>query len=232
MDEDIEETLDTTPPPTINHTGRRAATSTYDVYVVHTPKNDGGGGGGNPKRRCKGHHNGGTGNDDASNGVTGNGDAANGGAANGGAGNNGADKKNDKVNGDEDDPKDDDDYNLEAEEERSLDVDEYGAFEEPPEGPQLETLCRQLASTAKSIKNKSRHLKKEEDELNGRWTELLQAEHALEDKLEQTGTKRSYLQRNLLDKMDAEADDSTLSKHEWAEGLDRPPRGRSPRPED
>lgn len=29
--------------------------------------------------------------------------------------------------------------------------------------------------------------------------------------------------------MDAEAEDSAISKHEWAEGLDRPARGRSPR---
>ena len=69
MDEDVGETSETTPPPAITHTGTWAATSTYDVYMVDTPK-DGGGSGEPPKCRCKGRRNGGTDNGGASNGGT------------------------------------------------------------------------------------------------------------------------------------------------------------------
>jgi hypothetical protein len=41
MDEDVGEMLDTTSPPAVNHTGKWAATSTYDVNMVDTPKDGG-----------------------------------------------------------------------------------------------------------------------------------------------------------------------------------------------
>jgi hypothetical protein len=103
--------------------------------MVDTPKN-GGEGGGHPKHRRRVHHNGGTCNGDTSNDDATNGDAAKYGTDNGGAGNNNG---NDMINGDDDDPNDGD-YIPKAEEEASLSPDEYDAFEEPLEGPQLETL--------------------------------------------------------------------------------------------
>ena len=138
------------------------------------------------------------------------------------AGNNNGD---DMINGDDDDPEDDD-YYPESEEDRSLGPDEYDVIEEPLEAPQLEAFRRRLASTAKSIKQKSQRLKSEQDELNDRWVELLRAEQALEDKLEKTGANQFYPRRNLLPELDEEAEDSVLSKREWAEKPDRPPRGR------
>ena len=50
MDDDIGETSESTP-PAIKHTGEWAATSTYDIYMVDTPKDDGGG---NSKRKRRG----------------------------------------------------------------------------------------------------------------------------------------------------------------------------------
>ena len=49
MDEDVGEMSDTTSSRAITHTGTWAATSTYDVYTVDTPK-DGGGSGKPPKQ--------------------------------------------------------------------------------------------------------------------------------------------------------------------------------------
>ena len=48
MDEDVGEMSETASPPAITHTGTWAAASTYDVYMVDTPK-DGGGSGRPPK---------------------------------------------------------------------------------------------------------------------------------------------------------------------------------------
>lgn len=40
MDEDVGESSDTTLPPAVTHTGKWAATSTCDVYMVDTPKTE------------------------------------------------------------------------------------------------------------------------------------------------------------------------------------------------
>ena len=39
MDDDVGENSDTTSPPIVTHTGKCVAISTYDVYMVDTPKN-------------------------------------------------------------------------------------------------------------------------------------------------------------------------------------------------
>ena len=232
MDEDVGAMSETTSPTAATHTGTWAATSTYDVYMVDTPK-DGGGSKKPPKRQHRGRHNGGTGNGGTSDGdiinsVIADNNATKDGAGNQNTGNDvGAGKINgdNMVNGDEDDPEDDN-YYPESEEDRTLGPNEYDVIEEPLEAPQLEAFRRWLASTAQSIKQKSQRLKSEQDELNDRWVKLLWAEQELEDKLEKTGVNRSYPRRNLLLELEEEAEDSVLSKREWAKKTDRPPRGR------
>ena len=184
MDEDIGETSDTASPPAVKNTGRWTATSTYDVYMVDTPKGEGGG---PPKRRRKGRHNGGTGNGDTNNDGTTTGDNGNGDAADEGLGDGEAGADNiDDNNRDDDDPEDDD-YDPEIEEEQNLGPEDYDALKRPLGEPQLDTVRKRLASMAKSIKHKSQRLKAEEDYLNDRWTELLTAEEALKGKLRQDG---------------------------------------------
>ena len=126
-------------------------------------------------------------------------------------------------NGDDEDPEDDD-YYPESEEELSLGPDEFDIPEEPLEDPRLQAYHRRLVSTAKSMKQKSQKLRDEQDRLNDRWTEVLKAEQEIEDRL--AGNNKYYPQRKLLPEFDEEVDGSLLSKHEWAENPDRPPRGR------
>ena len=116
------------------------------------------------------------------------------------------------------------DYYPESEEELSLGPDEFDIPEEPLEDPRLQAYCRRLISTAKSMKLKSQKLRDEQDRLNDKWTEVLNAEQEIEDRL--AGNNKYYPQRKLLPEFDEEVDGSLLSKREWAENPDRPPRGR------
>ena len=179
MDEDVGDNSYTTLPPAVTYNGKWVRTSTYHVYMVDTLKN-GGGEGGPLKHRHIGRHNRGTGNGDANSDCTGTDDASRDGADNQNDGNVTRDNNN---KGDEK-SKDDDDYDLEAEEERSLGPNKYDVFEEPLEAPQLETMRGQLANTDMSIKKMSQRLKTEEDDINDRWVELLRAEQAFDKKLQ------------------------------------------------
>ena len=74
------------------------------------------------------------------------------------------------------------------------------------------------------MKQKSQKLRDEQDRLNDKWTEVLSAEQELEDRF--AGHNKYYPRRKLLPGFDEEVDGSLLSKREWAENPDRPPRGR------
>ena len=155
MDDDVEESSENGP-PVAARTGRCTVTSTYDVYMVDTPKN---GGGDSPDHGDDSPPKGGDGNNN-----------------NGGGGNG-----NDKGKGGDDD--EGEDYNPDDDLERSLGPDDVDILNESLVNPNYDALRLRLVSTAKRIKNTSQCLRDEENYLSDRWNKLLQVEEALKTKL-------------------------------------------------
>ena len=109
----------------------------------------------------------------------------------------------------------DDNYMPPSEDEASLDDDEFVVPEDPVE---QERFKRRLMATASSLKKKQQQLRADQDLQADRWTEVLAAE---EYELERPS--KSYPKRKLLPQLEEEADKPTSPVHNTA---DRPPRGR------
>jgi hypothetical protein len=213
-------------------TGRWTATSTYDVYMVDTPKEDDDG---NqdliedkpievpPKRRRQRRRS----------------RSRRGKESNTGTGDNDTpenaedsehpiepaveqdDGEDGQVNLDElteNDDSEDSKYLPASEEEVSLSNEDFIVPEEPLE---QERFRRQLIATVRSLKKKQQRLQAEEDTLNDRWTKVLVAE---EYGLERP--TKSYPKHRLLPQFDNEAPEPILPRYNPADEPDRPPRGR------
>ena len=231
MDEDVDGASGVASPMAISHTGNWAATSTYDVYMVDTPKEDGEEEKDPPKRRRTRKRSKGTGrgkgsqnnNTDATdNGATpddaeyqGNGDNTTPGQLGGPTGM--------SDNEDPEDPEDPEDKNYlpESEEEVSLGPEEFIVPEDPYE---QEKFRRRLVATARSMKKQRKQLQADQDTLNDKWVEVLAAEQDLE--LRRADPVKSYPRRRLLPAFDDEVAENVPFKHDGADQPDRPPRGR------
>src|SRR4051812_46882664 len=109
----------------------------------------------------------------------------------------------------------DDNYMPPSEDEASLDDDEFVVPEDPVE---QEHFQRRLMATASSLKKKQQQLRADQDLLADRWTEVLAAkEYELEC------PSKSYPKRRSLPRLEEEAPKPTSPAHDTA---DRPPRGR------
>lgn len=100
------------------------------------------------------------------------------------------------------------------EDEVSLGDEDFIVPEEPAE---QECFKHQLIATSRSLKEKQRQLRADQDRLNDRWNDVLAAE---EYGLERP--TKSYLKRRLLPQFDDKALEPVLPMHNAA---DRPPRG-------
>ena len=109
----------------------------------------------------------------------------------------------------------DDNYMPPSEDEASLDDDEFVVPEDPVE---QERFQRRLMATARSLKKKQQQLRADQDLLVDRWTEVLAAE---EHKLE--CPSKCYPKRRLLPRLEEEALKPTSPALDTA---DRPPHGR------
>ena len=104
------------------------------------------------------------------------------------------------------------------EDEASLGTEDFIVPEEPLE---QERFKRRLIATARSLKKKQQQLQADQDLLNDRWTNVLEAEeYNLKRPL------KSYPKRNLLPQFDDEALEPVPSACNAADGPNRPPRGR------
>ena len=102
-----------------------------------------------------------------------------------------------------------------SEDEVSLSSDDFIVPEEPEE---QEHFRRRLIATARSLKKKQHQLQADQDQINDRWTNVPAAEeHGLER------PTKSYPKRKLLPQFDDEALEPAPSARNAA---DRPPRGR------
>ena len=200
MDDDVAESSNNAP-PAFKNTGRWTITSTYDVYMVDTPKN---GGRDSPSKK------------DSDNGA-------------GGPPKNGNDGDNSKNRGGH--SSDDGDYNPDNEDDRSLGPEDEDNLNESLDNPYYDALCLRLVETTKRIKNTSQRLRDEEVYLNDRWTELHKAKEGRKAKLQQIEANNAppHLRWNLLDEMDTAAEDSAISRRRWANDLKRPTKSRPPR---
>ena len=99
----------------------------------------------------------------------------------------------------------------------SLGDEDFIMLEEPLEQERFK--CR-LIATARSLKKKQRQLQAEQDLLNDRWTNVLEAE---EYSLERP--TKSYLKRKLLPQFDDEALEPIPPKRKTADEPNRPPCG-------
>src|SRR3954465_7811687 len=109
----------------------------------------------------------------------------------------------------------DDNYMPPSEDEASLDDDEFVVPEDPIE---QERFKRRLMAKASSLKKKQQQLRADQDLLADRWTEVLAAE---EYELERPS--KSYPKCRLLPRLEEEAPKPTSPAHDMA---DRPPHGR------
>jgi hypothetical protein len=208
MEEDADDPIETTLPSV--SAGKWTATSTYDVYMVDTPKS--------PPRRRRRHRRGNNGEPSVNDTTANNSDAED-----GDAGNHEEEVQTSPVrNGTPDqplgdsDPDDlfegaDDNYMPESEEDESLGTEDYIVPEDPLE---QERFWRRLVTTAQSIKRKQQQLQANTDALNEKWVEVLSTEQDMEDRCH--SVPKSYPRRRLLPEFD----------EELADDHDRPPRGR------
>ena len=109
----------------------------------------------------------------------------------------------------------DDNYMPPSEDEVSLDDDEFVVPEDPIE---QERFQRRFMATANSLKKKHQQLRADQDLLADRWTEVLAAE---EHELERPS--KSCPKHKLLPRLEEEAYKPASPEHNTA---DRPPRGR------
>src|SRR3954463_11593076 len=200
--------------------GRWKATSSYDIYMVDTPKEGDGDGPAEddpskkqPKRR---HQRRRSKSRQSKNGDSGMGDNNTPDSAEENPLQQDLAQEDGEANPHEraaDREVEDDNYMPSSEDEASLDDDEFVVPEDPAE---QERFRRRLMATASSLKKKQQQLRADQDLLADRWTEVLAAkEYELEC------PSKSYPKRRLLPRLEDET--PTSPAHDTA---DRPPRGQ------
>src|SRR3954467_14263659 len=216
MDDDIGDKQEPTP------IGHWKATSSYNIYMVDTPKEGNGDGTAEdnrskkqPKRRRQRHR---SKSRQSKNGDSGTGDNNTPDSAEDNPLQQDSAQEDGEANPHEraaDREEEDDNYMPPSEDEASLDDDEFVV---PEDLVEQERLKRRLMATASSLKKKQQQLRADQDLLADRWTEVLAAE---EYELERPS--KIYPKRRLLPRLEKEALKPTSPAHDAA---DRPPRGR------
>ena len=181
MDEDINVMSYAAPSQAAPNTGKWTVTSTYDIYMVDTPKKDGDGPDEEPpkcrrqRKRSKGQGKGRESNTDTN--GTGHNDTPDNMEE---LGNNTTPEQHRNASerhedqGNPEDPGDSEDINYlpPSKEEDSLRPEDFVVPEDPLD---QERFKQQLIATARILKKKQQQLKAEQDTLNDRWTTVLAA---------------------------------------------------------